>query len=150
MSTFSNFHALTSLYLISTCPASKPTHQYRTSRLISPAPAPQQQSILTTSLRSNPMAVGCPVTQSPTKCLLNCLLVNILLSEDCVNMDVCRCLGKAPSARARSCILAAISASPSQTNPEHIVSYFRQSLTAFQFSIYSKIQSMPKTPITSL
>jgi len=41
------------------------------------------------------------------------LTVSMRLSVLCVNMAVCRCLGNAPSANAKSCILADISASPS-------------------------------------
>ena len=41
------------------------------------------------------------------------LLVSILWSELMVNMEVCRCLGRAPSLRASSCILVAMLLSPS-------------------------------------
>ena len=41
------------------------------------------------------------------------LIVSMRLSELLMNMALCRCRGRAPSASARSCILAAISASPS-------------------------------------
>ena len=43
----------------------------------------------------------------------NYLTVSMRLSALCVNMAVCKCLGNAPSANAKSCIFAAISASPS-------------------------------------
>lgn len=41
------------------------------------------------------------------------LLVSIRWSALMVNKEVCRCLGRAPSLKARSCILVAISLSPS-------------------------------------
>ena len=47
------------------------------------------------------------------RCLLSCLWVSSLLSTLAVKSAVWRCLGSAPSQRASSCILVAVSWSPS-------------------------------------
>lgn len=64
-------------------------------------------------LFSKPMAVGCPVIHNPTKCLDSCWSVSKRVSVLWVNMAICRCLGRAPSANESSCIFADTSESPS-------------------------------------
>ena len=64
-------------------------------------------------LFNKPIAVGYPVIHKPTKCLHNCLWVRSRPSLPAVNRLFSKCLGRAPSARASSCILAAISWAPS-------------------------------------
>ena len=65
------------------------------------------------TLRSSSMVGALLVVHSPTRCLDSCWLVSSLLSSLLVKREVRRCWGRAPSARASSCILAPISSSPS-------------------------------------
>ena len=67
----------------------------------------------TSILCSSAVAVGFPVIQRAMRCLLSCLWVSSLLSTLAVKSAVWRCLGSAPSQRASSCILVAVSWSPS-------------------------------------
>ena len=70
-------------------------------------------SFLTKILYSRAVAVGLPVIQRVMRCLLSCLWVSSLLSALAVKRAVCRWRGSAPSHRASSCILVAVSWSPS-------------------------------------
>lgn len=62
---------------------------------------------------SNPRAVQCPEIHNPTKCLESCLLANCLPSFTDVKTAVSKCLGRAPSLKAKSCMRVDISSSPS-------------------------------------
>ena len=68
---------------------------------------------LTRILWSRAVAVGLPVIQRVMRCRLNCLWVRSRLSTLAVKSAVCKCRGSAPSYRASSCILVAVSWSPS-------------------------------------